>query len=79
MRLGAFSVDTIKGYTRATCVAFIALAVSELDVNEESEKIKPLMKVLDRAWLVPMHVPWLQLNVGSRPNEMMVCSHWCWN
>lgn len=78
MQLEAFSVDTIKGYTRATCVAFIALAVSELDVHEDGEKIKPLMKVLDRSWLVPMHVPWLQLNVGSHQNEM-ICSDWCWN
>ncbi len=60
MKLAPFSVDTVKGWTRASCVAFIALAVSELDVTEESnqEKLRPLTKVLDKAWMLPMHAAW---------------------
>ncbi|CAK8986598.1 Uncharacterized protein SCF082_LOCUS619 [Durusdinium trenchii] len=52
------SVDIVKGWTRATSVVWIMLAVSELDPSEESTKafVKPLEKVLDRAWLLPMHV-----------------------
>lgn len=45
----------------ASCVAFIALAVSEMDVTEEAiqEKLKPLTKVLDKAWMLPTHAAWL--------------------
>jgi len=61
MQLAPFSVDTVKGWTRASCVAFIALAVSEMDVTEEAiqEKLKPLTKVFDKAWMLPTHAAWL--------------------
>ena len=54
MALEPFCIDTVKGWTRISCVAFIALAVSELDVNDlrdmvlEEEKnstLLPLAKV----------------------------------
>ena len=56
MSLEPFSIDTVKGWTRISCVAFIALAVSELDVTEDRTKalLEPLHRVLDRAWLIPM-------------------------
>lgn len=59
MPVSKFSVDIVKGWTRATCVAFIMLAVSEMDPTEDLTKslVQPLEKVLDRAWLLPMHVP----------------------
>lgn len=59
MVLQPFSIDTVKGWTRCSCVAFIALAVSELDVTDEEVKpqLVPLQRVLDKAWLLPMHVP----------------------
>ncbi|CAK9008793.1 Uncharacterized protein SCF082_LOCUS10019 [Durusdinium trenchii] len=58
MPVSKFSVDIVKGWTRATCVAFIMLAVSEMDPTEDLTKslAQPLEKVLDRAWLLPMHV-----------------------
>ncbi|CAK9104598.1 unnamed protein product, partial [Durusdinium trenchii] len=42
------SVDIVKGWTRATSVVWIMLAVSELDPSEESTKafVKPLEKVV---------------------------------
>lgn len=60
MPLKPFSVDAVKGWTRASCVAFIALAVSELDLSDAGnlEKLKPITKVLDRSWMLPMHVSW---------------------
>lgn len=60
MPLKPFSIDPVKGWTRASCVAFIALAVSELDLSDAGnlEKIKPITKVLDRSWMLPMHVSW---------------------
>ena len=91
MKLLPFSVDTIKGYTRATCVAFVALALLEMDVVENEEKIKPLMRVLDRAWMLPMHAPWLELKTKNhcflssfwivhsfmlRLLVLMLCPHW---
>lgn len=65
MTLQPFSIDTVKGWTRCSCVAFIALAVSELDVNDDEVKpqLVPLHRVLDKAWLLPMHVP--KLDLGS--------------
>ena len=59
MPISKFSVDIVKGWTRATCVVFIMLAVTELDPSEESTKalVKPLGRVLDKAWLLPMHAP----------------------
>ena len=65
MKLAPFSVDTVKGWTRASVVAFIALVAAELDVNNPSEwaLLEPMSKALDRAWLIPMHDPWLQFIV----------------
>lgn len=61
MYLKPFSVDNVKGWTRATCVAFIALALSDLDLSDNSHqaKLEPLHKVLDKAWLLPMHAAWI--------------------
>lgn len=59
MKLTPFCMDTVKGWTRATVVAFIALVAAELDVNNPTEwaLLEPLSKALDRAWLIPMHEP----------------------
>lgn len=63
MQMEPFSVDNIKGWTRATCVAFIALAMGEVDLSDAAmhSKLIPLHRVLDKAWLLPMHVPSQQL------------------
>ena len=59
MSLSPFGVDVIKGWTRISCVAFLALVACDLDVTDSANValLKPLEQVLDRAWLVPMHVP----------------------
>eukprot|EP00435_Cladocopium_sp_Y103_P016617 s2160_g4.t1 len=47
MSLEPFSVDTVKGWTRISCVALIALAVSELDVTDDH--IKAVLERVHRA------------------------------
>lgn len=48
-------------------VAFIALAASEFDVNDEGHMamLQPFDKVLDRAWLIPMHASRLYMLMGG--------------
>ena len=60
MPLVPFELDVIKGWTRVSCVAFIALVACDLDVTDSANValLKPLEQILDKAWLVPMHVPW---------------------
>jgi hypothetical protein len=57
MEVKPFSIDMVKGWTRCSCVAFICLAVSDLDVTDEQTVayLQPLGRVLDKAWLLPMH------------------------
>eukprot|EP00435_Cladocopium_sp_Y103_P040924 s2367_g11.t1 len=52
MPVDIFTIDIVKGWTRATCVAWIMLAVSEMDVELDANqaRLKPLEKFLDRAW-----------------------------
>ena len=52
------SVDIVKGWTRSTVVATILAACAELDIQEEknAELLKPLFPVLDKCWLIPVHV-----------------------
>ena len=65
MALQPLSVDVVKGWTRCSCVAFIALAVSDLDPSEEDVQavLMPLHRVLDKAWLLPMHATHLRIIV----------------
>lgn len=51
------SVDLIKGYTKASVVAFILMVAAENDVEADWEKLVPLMEILDKAWLLPCHAP----------------------
>lgn len=56
--MDAFSVDIIKGWTRSTCVATIVAAAAEIDLSDAAGKelLKPLHTVLDKCWLIPVHV-----------------------
>ena len=51
------SVDVLQGWTRASVVMTFLIAASELDLSdaESQEKLKPLHKVLDKAWMIPCH------------------------
>ena len=52
------SVDIIKGFTRATCVATLLAAAAELELGDPAtiELLKPIHNILDKCWLVPVHV-----------------------
>ena len=55
---GLGSVDIIKGFTRATCVATLLAAAAELELGDPAtiELLKPIHNILDKCWLVPVHV-----------------------
>ena len=59
MPVNNFTIDIVKGWTRATCVAWILLAFSEMDTELEASRarLKPVEKFLDRAWLIPQNAP----------------------
>lgn len=52
------SVEIVKGWTRSTVVATILAAAAEVDLRdpEAVELVKPLAHVLDKCWLLPIHV-----------------------
>ena len=51
-------VEIIKGWTRSTVVATILAAAAEIDLTDSNgiELLKPLFPVLDKCWLLPVHV-----------------------
>ena len=49
------SIDLVKGFTKASVIAFVLLSLAECDVNTEWAKIQPFCRFLDRAWLLPIH------------------------
>ena len=55
MTLTEGSIDLVKGFTKASVIAFVLLSLAECDVNTEWAKIQPFCKFLDRAWLLPIH------------------------
>lgn len=57
--LDSCSVDIVKGYTKASVIMFVLMALSELDVNnaEDWEKCRPFVTFLDKAFLLPTYVP----------------------
>ena len=63
MSLKANSLDCVKGWTRASCVAFALLAAADMDASDAQHcaMLEPLHNVLDRSWLVPMHETWFLL------------------
>ena len=52
------SLTIVKGYTKIQAVMFTLIAAADLDLGsaETMEMLKPIYHVLDRAWLVPVHV-----------------------
>eukprot|EP00435_Cladocopium_sp_Y103_P029455 s2934_g7.t1 len=52
------SVEIIKGWTRATCVATILAAAAEVDLQDPAgiELLKPIYHILDKCWLVALDV-----------------------
>ena len=59
---GMMSVEQVKGWTRSSVVMTFLSAATDLDLADPStaEKLKPMQRVLEKCWLVPCHVSWLQ-------------------
>ena len=55
------SIDLVKGYTKASVMAFVLMVASELDLESEWEKVLPFCDFLDRAFLLPCHVTDLKM------------------
>ncbi len=55
------TIDQVKGWTRSTVILTILLAASEMDLTDDScvQKLLPLAPVLDKCWMLPIHVPFL--------------------
>eukprot|EP00435_Cladocopium_sp_Y103_P014194 s1878_g3.t1 len=56
LKLAYNSLDLVKGYTKASVIAFVLMTCSEMDLETEWDKIIPFGPFLDRAWLLPMHL-----------------------
>ena len=54
------SIDQVKGWTRSSIVLTMLIAASEVDLSENLELLKPMAAVLEKAWMVPVHVFCLQ-------------------
>lgn len=54
-------IDIVKGYTRASVIALVLMTAAELDLDTEWDLVLPLVPFLDRAWLLPCHVTYLDL------------------
>lgn len=54
------SIKIVKGFTKTQCVLFNLLSCADVDLSsaDAMEILKPLYHILDKAWLVPVHVPW---------------------
>lgn len=49
-------MDLIKGYARASVIAFVVMVAAEIDLDTDYDKVKPFEAFLDRAFLLPSNV-----------------------
>ena len=59
MALEPFKLKIVKGFTKVQCIIFNLLAAADTDLSQDNamDVLKPLFGVLDRAWMIPVHVP----------------------
>ena len=74
MKLANNSLDLVKGYTKASVIAFVLMTCSEMDLETEWDKILPFAPFLDRAWLLPMHLM-VDQNAASQSFENLTLSY----
>lgn len=60
LQVKELSLKIVKGYTKIQAILFTLLSCTDVDLSapDSMEILKPLYPVLDRAWLVPVHVLW---------------------
>lgn len=58
MSLTSLCIDQVKGWTRSSVVMTFLIAASELDISDPQavELLRPFFHVLDKCWMVPVHV-----------------------
>ncbi|CAK9061090.1 Uncharacterized protein SCF082_LOCUS32063, partial [Durusdinium trenchii] len=67
------SIRIVKGYTKVQCIAFGLLLASDNDITPESEKVlEPFANLLDKGWLLPVHVRTNMDAVASSYTNMML-------
>ena len=59
LQLDYASLDIVKGWTKASVIAFVVMALAEYNPRIDFQKIMPFCAFLDRAWLLPMNALWL--------------------
>ena len=59
LQLGYASLDIVKGWTKASVIAFVVMSLAEYNPWTDFQKIMPFCAFLDKAWLLPMHALWL--------------------
>ena len=62
-------MDLIKGYARASVIAFVVMVAAEIDLETEYDKVKPFEAFLDRAFLLPSHVSRLFFRISLNKKE----------
>lgn len=72
--LTSYSVDIVKGFTKASVVVFVLMAASEVDIETEFELLRPLQEFLDHAWLIPVSVL-LNKSESERAFTNLMLSH----
>ena len=61
------SLDIVKGWTKASVIAFVLLAAAECDVDEHWSKLEPLIPFLDKAFLLPTYDSHIKLVLSNIP------------
>lgn len=59
LQLTPCSLDIVKGYTKASVIAMVMLALTEYNPrnDDDFQKLIPFANFLDKSWLLPMHAP----------------------
>jgi hypothetical protein len=64
-KLSVGAANLVKGFTRASCLAFIIIVASELNVASSKDLLLPLAAVLDFGWMIPCNVSPLNISVSQ--------------
>ena len=67
LHLETCSLDIVKGWTKASVIAFVLLAAAECDVDEHWSKLEPLIPFLDKAFLLPTYDSHIKLVLSNIP------------
>ena len=52
------SLDIIKGYTKASVIMWVLMALTEFNPKTDFEKLEAFVPFLEKSWLLPLNAPW---------------------